>query len=161
MEGGLMKILDRLKMELSNQEYFSDEQYTQFLLENGLSATAEYNKETDQRQMLLSALDILEAVSNDIDIMRQTVTEFTTTSQAYKYLEKRIQNLRDKIASIPEPEEEYSCFSLMFTSKKYLEDHPDIAETVEHAIRVHYGLLEEDAENANNDPKAETQVSEE
>jgi hypothetical protein len=116
-KGGLMQILDRLKMELSNQEYFSDEQYTQFLLENGLSATAEYNKETDQRQMLLSALDILEAVSNDIDIMRQTVTEFTTTSQAYKYLEKRIQNLRDKIASIPEPEEEYSCFSLMFTSK--------------------------------------------
>lgn len=112
-----MQILDRLKMELSNQEYFSDEQYTQFLLENGLSVTAEYNKETDQRQMLLSALDILEAVSNDIDIMRQTVTEFTTTSQAYKYLEKRIQNLRDKIASIPEPEEEYSCFSLMFTSK--------------------------------------------
>ncbi|UVY50607.1 MAG: hypothetical protein [Bacteriophage sp.] len=116
-KGGLMQILDRLKMELSNQEYFSDEQYTQFLLENGLSAVAEYNKETDQRKMLLSALDILEAVSNDIDIMRQTVTEFTTTSQAYKYLEKRIQNLRDKIASIPEPEEEYSCFSLMFTSK--------------------------------------------
>nr|DAW85545.1 MAG TPA: WAHD domain protein [Caudoviricetes sp.] len=112
-----MQILDRLKMELSNQEYFSDEQYTQFLLENGLSAVAEYNKATDQRQMLLSALDILEAVSNDIDIMRQTITEFTTTSQAYKYLEKRIQNLRDKIASIPEPEEEYSCFSLMFTSK--------------------------------------------
>lgn len=112
-----MQILDRLKMELSNQEYFSDEQYTQFLLENGLSAVAEYNKETDQRKMLLSALDILEAVSNDIDIMRQTITEFTTTSQAYKYLEKRIQNLRDKIASIPEPEDEYSCFSLMFTSK--------------------------------------------
>ena len=112
-----MKILDRLKMELSNQEYFSDEQYTQFVLENGLAAVAEYNKATDQRQMLLSALDILEAVSNDIDIMRQTITEFTTTSQAYKYLEKRIQNLRDKIASIPEPEEEYSCFSLMFTSK--------------------------------------------
>lgn len=64
-----MQIIDRLKMELSNQEYFSDEQYTQFLLENGLPATAEYNKETDQRQMLLSALDILEAVSNDIDIM--------------------------------------------------------------------------------------------
>ena len=42
-----MQILDRLKMELSNQEYFSDEQYTQFLLENGLSAVAEYNKATD------------------------------------------------------------------------------------------------------------------
>ena len=47
------------------------------------------------------------------------------------------------------------------TARRYLEDRPDIAETVEHAIRVRYGLLEEDAENANNDPKAETQVSEE
>ena len=93
-----MQILDRLKMELSNQEYFSDEQYTQFLLENGLSAVAEYNKETDQRKMLLSALDILEAVSNDIDIMRQTVTEFTTTSQAYKYLEKRILEIRLRLS---------------------------------------------------------------
>ena len=25
-----MKVLDRLKVELSNQQYFSDEQYTQF-----------------------------------------------------------------------------------------------------------------------------------
>lgn len=125
-----MQILDRLKMELSNQEYFSDEQYTQFLLENGLSAVAEYNKATDQRQMLLSALDILEAVSNDIDIMRQTITEFTTTSQAYKYLEKRIQNLRDKIASIPEPEEEYSCFSLMFTSK-----NPTVYSPADYGLR--------------------------
>ena len=33
------------------------------------------------------------------------------------------------------------------TARSNLEDHPDVAETVEHAIRVHYGLLEEDAEN--------------
>ena len=46
-------------------------------------------------------------------------------------------------------------------SKKYLEDHPDIAETVEHAIRVHYGLLEEDAENANNDLRQRARGSEE
>ena len=39
--------------------------------------------------------------------------------------------------------------------KKYLEEHPEIAETVEHAIRVHYGLIEEDqaAENAKDDTK--------
>jgi len=67
---GIMQILYRLKMELSNQEYFSDEQYTRFLLENGISSVAEHNKETDQRQMLLSALHILEAVSNDIDIVQ-------------------------------------------------------------------------------------------
>lgn len=27
-----MKVLDRLKMELSNQQYFTDEQHTQFLV---------------------------------------------------------------------------------------------------------------------------------
>lgn len=92
-----MQILDRLKMELSNQEYFSDEQYTQFLLENGLSAVAEYNKETDQRQMLLSALDILEAVSNDIDIMRQTITEFTTTHKHINTLRKEYRILEIRL----------------------------------------------------------------
>lgn len=34
--GHTMQILDRLKMELSNQKYFPDEQYIQFLTENGL-----------------------------------------------------------------------------------------------------------------------------
>lgn len=29
-----MQVLDRLKMELSNQEYFTDEQYIRFLMEN-------------------------------------------------------------------------------------------------------------------------------
>ena len=32
-----MKVLDRLKMELSNQAYFTDEQYIQFLAENSLT----------------------------------------------------------------------------------------------------------------------------
>ncbi len=39
-----MQVLNRLKMELSNQEYFTDEQYIQFLTENNLSPTDEYNK---------------------------------------------------------------------------------------------------------------------
>lgn len=34
---------------------------------------------------------------------------------AYKYIEQRIGQIKDKIASIPEPDEEYSCFSLMYT----------------------------------------------
>lgn len=35
--------------------------------------------------------------------------------KAYEFLEARIQQVKDKIAAIPEPEEDYSCFSLMFT----------------------------------------------
>ncbi len=37
-----MQVLDRLKMELSNQEYFTDEQYIQFLAENNLSPNEKF-----------------------------------------------------------------------------------------------------------------------
>lgn len=110
-----MKVLDRLKMELSNQQYFSDEQYIQFLTENSLTPTDEYDKSTMQKSLLFTVVDILEAVTNDIDLMTGISTEFSNIGQAYKFLEARIQQVKDKIAAIPEPEEEYSCFSLMYT----------------------------------------------
>ena len=110
-----MNVLDRLKLELSNKEYFSDEQYTQFLTENSLSATEEYDKQTMQKALLLTVIDVLDAIANDTDIMQSISTEFTTVGAAYKYIEQRIGQIKDKIASIPEPDEEYSCFSLMYT----------------------------------------------
>ena len=64
-----MQVLNRLKMELSNQEYFTDEQYIQFLTENNLSPTEEYDKPTMQKQLLFTVIDVLEAVTNDIDLM--------------------------------------------------------------------------------------------
>ncbi len=64
-----MQVLNRLKMELSNQEYFTDEQYVQFLTENDLSPTEEYDKPTMQKQLLFTVIDVLEAVTNDIDLM--------------------------------------------------------------------------------------------
>ena len=110
-----MQVLDRLRMELSNQQYFSDEQYIQFLTENSLTPADEYIKTDMQKQLLYTVLDILEAVSNDIDVMRSIETEFSNEGSAYKYIADRIQQVKDKIASIPEPEEDYSCFSLMYT----------------------------------------------
>lgn len=110
-----MQVLDRLKMELSNQEYFTDEQYTQFLVENNLSPTEEYDKPTMQKQLLFTVIDVLEAVTNDIDLMTGISTEFSDIGQAYQFLEARIGQVKDKIAAIPEPEEDYSCFSLMYT----------------------------------------------
>ncbi|MCD8104017.1 MAG: hypothetical protein LUF35_03205 [Lachnospiraceae bacterium] len=111
-----MTVLDRLRMELSNQQYFSDEQYTQFLLENDLFADDEFDKPTMYRQLLYTVLDVLEAIANDVDLMMSITTEFTTTSAAAKWLEKRIDQVRDKIASLPAAEEEYNCFSLMYTN---------------------------------------------
>lgn len=114
-----MQVLDRLKMELSNQSYFTDEQYTQFLVENNLSPTDEYVKVDMQKDLLYTVLDVLEAVTNDLDLMTGISTEFNDIGQAYQFLEARIQQVKDKIASIPEPEEDYSCFSLMFTREPY------------------------------------------
>ena len=110
-----MQVLDRLRMELSNQQYFSDEQYIQFLTENSLVPTDEYNKPTMQKNLLYTVLDVLEAVTNDIDLMTGISTEFSNIGQAYEFLEARIQQVKDKIASIPDPEEDYTCFSLMYT----------------------------------------------
>ena len=110
-----MQVLQRLKMGLSDQEQFSDEQYTQFIAENSLAPTDEYDKPTMQKQLLFTVIDVLEAVTNDIDIMTGISTEFSDIGQAYQFLEARIQQVKDKIASIPEPEEDYSCFSLMYT----------------------------------------------
>jgi hypothetical protein len=110
-----MTILERLKLELANKEYLSDTEYTVFLSENNLVSTETYSKATMQKSLLLTVLDILEVVSNDVDIMRKVETEFTTTSDAYKHLQTRIASIKDRILSIPEPEEEYSPFSLMYT----------------------------------------------
>ena len=110
-----MKVLDRLKMELSNQQYFSDEQYIQFLTENSLTPTDEYDKSTMQKSLLFTVVDVLEAVTNDIDLMTGISTEFSNIGQAYEFLEERIQQLKDKIAAIPDENEYYTCFSLMYT----------------------------------------------
>lgn len=110
-----MQVLQRLKMELSNQQYFTDEQYIQFLVENDLTYTDEYDKPSMQKNLLYTVLDVLEAVTNDIDLMTGISTEFSDIGQAYQFLEARIQQVKDKIASIPDPEEEYLCFSLMYT----------------------------------------------
>lgn len=109
-----MQTLDRLKMELSNQQYFTDEQYIQFLTENNLLPENAYIKDDMQKQLLLTVLDVLEAVANDIDLMISISTEFSNIGQAYQFIEMRIAQVKDKIASIPEPNEDYSCLSLMY-----------------------------------------------
>lgn len=110
-----MKVYDRLLMELSNQQYLTEEQYNQYLIENELVPTDEYIKAEMQKQLLFTVIDILEAVTNDIDLMTGISTEFSDIGQAYEFLEMRIINIKDKIASIPDPEEDMSAFSLMYT----------------------------------------------
>lgn len=113
-----MKVLDRFKLELSNQPYFSDEEYIQFLQENYLEPDEEYRKDVMQRDLYQAVIDTLDAVCNDINIMRSISTSFGTIGQAYEYIEARIAQLSDKMAAIPMPYEDRSCFSMMFTRGK-------------------------------------------
>jgi len=112
-----MTVLERLSLELSGKQYFTSVEYIQFLTENNLTATDAYDKATMQKPLLFTVVDILEVVANDVDIMRKVETEFANTSEAYKHLVDRIQRIKEKIAGIPDAEEEYSPFSLMYTRK--------------------------------------------
>lgn len=121
-----MKVYDRLLMELSNQQYLTEEQYKQYLIENDLDPTVEYVKADMQKQLYFSVIDILEAMMNDMDTMMSISTDFTDISQAYEFLEQRVFNLKDKIAAIPDPEEEYSAFSLMYTRNRGIKPTEEI-----------------------------------
>lgn len=136
-----MQVLDRLKMELSNQQYFSDEQYIQFLVENNLSPTDEYIKVDMQKNLLFTVLDVLEAVTNDIDLMTGISTEFSDIGQAYEFLEARIGQVKDKIAAIPEPEDDYTCFSLMFTREPYPKHRYRVVDnkTIDDMLKEEFG----------------------
>ena len=78
---------------------------------------------------MFAVIDVLEAVTNDIDLMTGISTEFSDIGQAYQFLEARIQQVKDKIAAIPEPEEDYSCFSLMYTREPVSKHRYKVVDT--------------------------------
>ncbi|MDW7663092.1 MAG: hypothetical protein SCL54_16945 [Bacillota bacterium] len=111
-----MKIIERLTMELNNKEYFSAAELTIFLEENTLVADATYVKDTHQRNLLYTVVDILEAVSNDVDLLRKTETEFMTTESAYKHLQERIEKIKQRIYTISDNVND-NMISLLFSRK--------------------------------------------
>lgn len=115
-----MTTLERLKLELANKQYFTDEEYTTLLSENSLTAIETYNKATMQRNLLLTVLDILNMLTNDIDLFRKLEDSTTGFSQssAYKLLEQRINALKERIEGIPLPQEELSDVHLIFTRRR-------------------------------------------
>ena len=112
-----MTNLERLKLELNNKEYFTDGEYTIFLEENNLNSADEYNKSTMQRELLWTVVDVLESLANDVDLMRKIKTEFTTTTEAVKFLNDRIERIKARIENLRDDAEEYSSFQLLFTRK--------------------------------------------
>ncbi len=119
METGFT-VLQRVKFELGNKQYYSDEEYSLIIYENHMNPEATYNKDTDQRNMLETVYAILQTLCNDLDVFRRIETEFSTEDQAYKYLHLRLQDIQNRIDSIPDPEaEETSNVSYMYFNRRY------------------------------------------
>ena len=111
-----MTNLQRLKLELSNKPYYTDEEYTVFLQENSLYSTDTYSKVDDETNLLETVIAILETLSNDVDLMRKIDSkDITSIDQAYKYLSERIQSIKVKIIEIEESKvENYSNIRPLF-----------------------------------------------
>lgn len=107
-------VLERLKIELNNKEYYSDDVLSMYLEENNLSPTLLYEKSTMQKQLLQTVYDILQSLSNNIDLFRSVTTEFATTSQAYKYLQQRMNDIEVRILAIPDGTEKTSAFNFIY-----------------------------------------------
>ena len=88
---------ERLLLEMGNRLYFSQEQYAELLLENGLVSTETFEKTYSMKPLLLTAKQILESLSNNIDYFMTVQTEYTTQSSAYNSLQDRIHRLDNRI----------------------------------------------------------------
>ncbi|MGX8701351.1 hypothetical protein [Caproiciproducens sp.] len=109
-ETNTFTVLQRLKMELgdsdrytsSDKNYMLDDEYIMRLAENGLADSSIYDYKTMKRQLLQTVSDVLSTFLNNIEIFRSHTSEFETQSEAYDGLQKRLNALDLKIASIPD-----------------------------------------------------------
>lgn len=108
-------VLDRLKIELNNKEYYSDDVLALYLDENSLTSTDTYAT-TMKKQLLQTVYDILQSLSNNVDLFRSVETEFSTVGEAYQYLKKRMDDLEVRILAIPDSTgAKTSVFNYMFS----------------------------------------------
>jgi len=118
---GVIKMtnLERLKLELSNKAYYTDAEYTVFLQENNLEPTTTYQKFNNQINLLETVINILETLSNDVDLMRKIDSkDIISIDQASKYLSQRIQAIRTKIIEIQESQmETQGNINMMFFTR--------------------------------------------
>lgn len=105
---------ERLIIELANKQYFTAEVLSTFLEENALVADEAYSKATNEKQLLQTIIDILEALSNDIDLFRTVETEFATTGEAYKFLRQRISDVTRRMNAITDEQSNFSNIGYLY-----------------------------------------------
>ncbi|NLT96537.1 MAG: hypothetical protein GXW85_13600 [Clostridia bacterium] len=103
-----MTNLERLKMEISDISY-TDEQLIVFLLENNLVAGEEYDptSNTNKKNILKTALAILEAIANNPQLMKSYKSEDISVLEFSQNLQNRIDQLERKIRLLPDDDNIY------------------------------------------------------
>lgn len=98
-----MTNLERLKLELNHKIYYKDTEYSVFLEENNLGSTENYVKADNEINLLKTVVAVLETLANDTDLMRKIDNkDIMSIDQAYKFLEKRIYRINNKIIELQE-----------------------------------------------------------
>lgn len=98
-----MTNLERLKLELNHKKYYKDNEYEVFLTENNLGCSETYVKADNEINLLKTVVAVLETLANDTDLMRKIDDKnILSVDQAYKFLEKRIYRINNKIIELQE-----------------------------------------------------------
>ena len=115
-----MTVIERLKLELSNKEYYTDAEYTVFLDENSLMPNIDYDKSTMQRNLLFTCTDIFQTLANDVDVMRKIdLVGITSTDSAITWIRQRIEDIKTRIATIEvEGAEDFTNVHMLFTRNR-------------------------------------------
>ena len=101
-----MTNLERLKLELNHKKYYKDNEYQVFLEENNLVPTGNYVKADNEINLLKTVVAVLETLANDTDLMRKIDDKnILSVDQAYKFLEKRIYRINNKIIELQEEQQ--------------------------------------------------------
>ena len=100
-----MTNLERLKMEIEGIS-LDDNKLNVYLQENELNATVEYDpaSKTNKKNILKTALSILESIANNVSNMKNYKTDDISISQFSENLNNRIDALDRKIRLIPDDE---------------------------------------------------------
>lgn len=115
-----MTNLERLQLEIKGISLNTDE-IDIYLQESNLNSNDIYNPQsnTNKRNILKSALAILESIANQPDLMKSYKQDDISVSQFHENLMARIDQLERKIREIPNDDLSYhdgASFFYMFSS---------------------------------------------
>lgn len=114
-----MTNLERLQMEIQGVDNFTTDQLKIYLQENSLVDTEDYvpASNINKKNILKTALSILESIANNPTLMREVKNDDMTISQFSENLQNRIDSLDRKIRLIPSDDSQLAdggFFTYMF-----------------------------------------------